>query len=114
MVTNGAASAQRAKLAAVGLADRFDPLVISSEAGVKKPDPAIFEIALRAAGAVAADTWFVGDNLRHDISGAMEVGIHAVWLDRVGLPLQPDQPQPDAVLGSLDALLPSRGSAEIG
>ena len=105
LVTNGAASVQRDKLAAVGILDRFDPLVISSEVRVKKPDPAIFDVALRAAGVAAVDTWFVGDNLWHDVPGALAVGIRAIWLDRHGVPLQPGRPQPDAVVGSLAELL---------
>ena len=82
MVTNGAASVQRDKLTTVGILDRFDPLVISSEAGVKKPDPAIFEVALALPASPRADTWFVGDNLWHDIPGALTAGIRAIWLDR--------------------------------
>lgn len=108
MVTNGAASVQRDKLRTMGLADRFDPLVISSEAGVKKPDPAIFEVALAAAGASAADTWFVGDNLWHDVPGAVEAGIHAIWLDRDGATPAPDAPRPDRVVRSLTELLEPR------
>lgn len=108
MVTNGAAVVQRGKLEAVGLAGRFDPLVVSSDAGVMKPDPAIFEIAIAASGVPAADTWFVGDNLWHDMPGALEVGIRGLWLSRDGRPLPEDGPRPDAVLASLADL---RGSA---
>ena len=108
MVTNGASVVQRGKLAAVGLADRFDPLVVSSDAGVMKPDPVIFEIALAAAGEPAAETWFVGDNLWHDMPGALEVGIRGLWLSRDGRSLPEDGPRPDAVLSSLAEL---RGSA---
>ena len=106
MVTNGSAEVQRDKLRTLGILERFDPLVISSEAGVKKPDPAIFEVALAASGASAADTWFVGDNLWHDVPGALASGVRAIWLDRQGVPLQPDWPQPDAVIRSLDELTP--------
>ena len=91
---------------AVGLAGRFDPLVVSSEARVKKPDPAIFAVALAAARLDARDVWFVGDNLHHDVPGALQTGIRGVWLDRAGLPLPPDGPRPDAVIRSLDGLLP--------
>jgi putative hydrolase of the HAD superfamily len=110
MVTNGAGVVQRDKLEAVGLADRFAPLVISSEAGVKKPDPAIFEVALAAAGVAAAETWFVGDNLWHDVPGAVASGVHAIWLDRHGAPLPADHPRPDRVIRSLAEL--ARGGYE--
>jgi putative hydrolase of the HAD superfamily len=101
MVTNGAAAVQRLKLDVVGLADRFDPLVISSEVGVRKPDPAVFEIALTRAGLPAAEAVYVGDNLWHDIPGARTAGLRTVWLDRNGVALQPDWPQPGEVIGSL-------------
>ena len=114
MVTNGAASVQRDKLEAVGLADRFDPLVVSGEVGVRKPDPAIFDIALAAARAPAAATWFVGDNLWHDVPGATEVGIRALWLNRDGRDLPEDGPQPSVVVASLDELAVLRGSAVLG
>jgi len=109
MVTNGAGTVQRDKLDAVGLTSRFDPLVISSEVGAKKPDPVIFEVALHAAGVPAADTWFVGDDLWHDTPGALATCIRTIWLDRHGTALPPDGPQPDAVIASLADLL---GSAE--
>ncbi|MGT2425456.1 HAD family hydrolase [Amnibacterium kyonggiense] len=106
MVTNGAGSVQRDKLASTGILDRFDPLIISSEVGVKKPDAAIFEIALAAAGVVPDAAWFVGDHLWHDAQGASEAGIRAIWLDRSGAGLRPEWPQPDAVVSSLRDLLP--------
>jgi putative hydrolase of the HAD superfamily len=112
MVTNGAAAVQRDKLEAVGLSGRFDPLVISSEAGVKKPDPAIFELALAVSRVPAAETWFVGDNLWHDMPGAIEVGIRAVWLDRDDGGAPAGGPRPDAIIRSLEQLPRVPGSAE--
>ncbi|GAA2750321.1 HAD family hydrolase [Amnibacterium kyonggiense] len=106
MVTNGAAAVQRDKLAGTGILDRFDPLIVSSEVGVKKPDPAIFEVALAAAGVTPAEAWFVGDHLWHDAEGALRAGLRAIWLDRRGVALEPDWPRPDAVVTSLTELLP--------
>ena len=54
LVTNGASCLQREKLAASGLAERFDAVVVSGELGIGKPDPAIFAHALAALGAQAA------------------------------------------------------------
>lgn len=101
LVTNGAATVQRAKLEAVDLLARFDPLVISSEAGERKPSPVIFEIALAAAGVGPDEAVYVGDNLWHDIAGAHAAGIPTVWVDRPGHELDPDWPQPDTVVRSL-------------
>ncbi len=104
MVTNGASVVQREKLDATGLTGRLDPLIISSEVGVKKPDPAIFEVALARGGVLAAEALLVGDHLWHDVAGAMAVGIRGVWLDRRGTGREADQPQPDATIRSLEAL----------
>ena len=104
MVTNGASAVQRAKLDAIGLTGAFDPLVISSEVGVRKPDAAIFEHALGVAGVPAPRCWFVGDHLWHDVEAAAAAGLHAVWIDRAGRDLEPSWPQPDLTVAALTDL----------
>lgn len=67
--------------------DRFiDELIVSEEAGVAKPDPKIFEIALRRLGGDADRAVMVGDSYEADIRGAQAAGIKTVWLNRRGLP----------------------------
>lgn len=107
MITNGAASVQRRKLGAVGLVERLDPLVISGETGIRKPDPVIFEIALHRAAVTPDRAWFVGDHLWHDVQAADAAGLHTAWIDRRedDAALDPAWPRPEAVLRSL-ALLP--------
>jgi putative hydrolase of the HAD superfamily len=66
----------------MGLADRLDFAVFSSEVGKRKPHPAIFERALEALGVAAADAVFVGDRLVEDVRGAGELGmttVQALW-----------------------------------
>ena len=66
----------------MGLAERLDFAVFSSEIGKRKPHPAIFERALEALGVAAAATVFVGDRLYEDVRGAGELGmttVQAVW-----------------------------------
>jgi putative hydrolase of the HAD superfamily len=60
LVTNGASCLQREKLAASGLADRFDAIVVSGDLGRAKPDAAIFAHAVRALGAEPGDAVIVG------------------------------------------------------
>lgn len=83
-VTNAAGSYQRAKLATVGLIDAFDVLVIAEEAGVAKPDPAIFHLACSRLGVRPDQTAHVGDRLDLDALGALDAGLHSIWLDRSG------------------------------
>ena len=66
----------------MGLAERLDFSVFSSEVGKRKPHPAIFERALEALGVAAEDTVFVGDRLYEDVRGAGELGmttVQALW-----------------------------------
>jgi putative hydrolase of the HAD superfamily len=69
-------------LADAGVAERVDFAVFSSELGIRKPHPGIFEHALKALDVDAADALFVGDRLYEDVRGAAEAGlktVQAVW-----------------------------------
>ena len=60
-------------------------VVDSAVAGVAKPDPAIFRIALDALGVLPSRTVLhVGDSLRFDVAGALAAGLQPVHLDPYG------------------------------
>ena len=101
LVTNGAGSVQRMKLDAVEATDRFDPLLISGDIGMRKPDPAVFAAALHDAGVAPGSAWYVGDNLWHDVAPAHEAGLTTVWIDRHGVEAEASWPRPDVVLRTL-------------
>jgi putative hydrolase of the HAD superfamily len=82
IVTNGEEEPQRAKLAAIGLADRFPVVIASGEVGFAKPDPAIFALACERLGVEPSAAAHVGDRLDLDASGAAAAGLHGIWLDR--------------------------------
>jgi putative hydrolase of the HAD superfamily len=66
----------------MGIAQRLDVAVFSSEVGWRKPHPAIFARALEAVGVEPGQTLFVGDTLATDIAGASALGMHtcqALW-----------------------------------
>ena len=66
----------------MGLAQRLDFSVFSSEIGLRKPHQAIFEHALGALGVEPERTLFVGDRLFEDVRGAAELGMttaQALW-----------------------------------
>jgi putative hydrolase of the HAD superfamily len=110
LITNGPGSTQRHKADATGLAGLFDAVIISGEAGVSKPDPAIFRLAAAAAGMPLSAAWHVGDSLTSDVAGAVGSGLGAgVWLNRTAAALPPDlRHRPDyeiASLGELPGLL---------
>jgi putative hydrolase of the HAD superfamily len=63
----------------------------STTAGVAKPDPAIFRLALESLGVPAGDTVLhVGDSLRSDVDGALAAGLQPVHFDPYGCCPAPD------------------------
>jgi putative hydrolase of the HAD superfamily len=68
----------------------FDGLVVSAVSGVEKPDPGIFEEALEASGVDRHRVVHVGNDPVTDISGAAEVGIDTVLVDRGGNVFAPE------------------------
>ena len=68
-----------------GWADVFDTIIISSEVGVKKPDPAIFALALQQTGIAPADAVYVGDT-QDDVAGAIAAGIQPIIITRTDNP----------------------------
>lgn len=75
----------RPVLARTGLDRLFDSLVLSSEVGSEKPDPAIFREALRQMAISPENAIFVGDFYSIDVLGARAVGITPILLDAKGL-----------------------------
>jgi putative hydrolase of the HAD superfamily len=60
----------------------FDAVTLSSETGYCKPDPEIFDAAVRALGVPASEVLLVGDSLQDDVEAAMRAGLSAVLIDR--------------------------------
>ena len=103
VVTNNTSLEQHEKLDACGFTPWIDVLVISEEAGIAKPDPAIFELALDKLDAGPHQTVMVGDSWQTDILGARQAGIAPVWLNRFGA-VCPDP----AMAMMIDALEPAQ------
>lgn len=68
-----------------GWADIFDTIIISGEVGVKKPDPAIFTLALQQTGVSQTDAVYVGDT-NEDVAGAIAAGIRPIFITRTDNP----------------------------
>ncbi|HET8528831.1 MAG TPA: HAD family hydrolase [Gaiellaceae bacterium] len=81
-------------LADLGVAERLDVAVFSSEVGRRKPDAAIFERALDALGVAPERALFVGDRLEADVGGAAALGMatcQALWF----VADEDEEPEPD-------------------
>jgi putative hydrolase of the HAD superfamily len=97
IVSNNLTREQHEKLRFCGFDAHLDAVVISEEAGVSKPDPAIFRIALERIGAAADETVMIGDAWRTDIAGARAAGIRAIWFNPQGRPRPEPWPDVDEI-----------------
>ena len=102
---------------ALGMNGTFDVVLTAGEAGVWKPDPQIFRMAVQALGISPHKTVFVGDNYYSDIQGARRAGLHPVLYDQRGLFLDPECPVIHSI-GELLSLIPFKedgleGSVEV-
>lgn len=85
IMTNGFGEVQKSRLQNSELANLFEHIVISEEAGYQKPNPRIFEYAFSKIGIEAkAKTIIVGDSLTSDIQGGINYGIDTVWFNPSG------------------------------
>ncbi len=84
IVSNNLLDEQQEKLRVCGLDELVDALVVSEEAGVSKPDPAIFRVALDRLRVRADETVMIGDSWAADVEGARAAGIRAIWFNPAG------------------------------
>ena len=105
MTSNGFHEVQYKKLAACGLRDYFDTIILSEDAGVNKPSPAYFDYALRQSGASRERTLMIGDNLQTDILGALNSGIDALLFNRWEVDVDEAPQSPTYVVASLQEIM---------
>ncbi|MBO4926570.1 MAG: HAD family hydrolase [Clostridia bacterium] len=95
------------RLSALGIRPFFSMVVSSWEAGVMKPDPALFRLALEKAGCAPEEALMAGDRLDNDVFPAKALGMRTVWVRRgFGALQRPRSPayEPDRTVDSLSAL----------
>lgn len=78
-VSDGQAVWARPELHSVGLLDVFDPLIISSDLGFRKPDRRIYQTALDKLALRPQEVIFVGNDMYRDIWGPHQIGMKTVF-----------------------------------
>ncbi len=111
LVSDGPLAMQRRKLAALGLRDEFEAVVLSDEWGPEawKPSPGPFEEVLERLGVASRRAVYVADNPGKDFLGARRAGMSSV---RLRLPLglyygrEPETPEhaPEIEVGNFAEL----------
>ena len=79
IITNGFNEVQYKKMEMSNLNKYFKTIITSEDAGVKKPNPIIFEYALAQTKATASESIMIGDNWEADIMGAQNAGFDVIF-----------------------------------
>ncbi len=95
-----------ADLAAHGLTNLLDEVVYTSDLAYSKPHPEAFRTITRRLGVVPEECIMVGDRLVDDISGALGVGMRAVWKKTHYPWPEPAHIIPTAIITDLAEVLP--------
>lgn len=108
LVTNGLSDVQRSRITRLGIGDLFETVVVSSEVGVTKPRPEIFQIAFDQLGNPPKESAvMIGDSLTSDIAGGVAFGIATCWynpkrLDRNGVEVNHEVAELDSLRTLVD------------
>jgi 2-haloacid dehalogenase len=109
ILSNGTRAMLEPLAAATGVARHLDVILSVDAAGIYKPSPRVYQLALDhlkflpiRIGFVSANAW--------DAIGAKAFGFTSFWINRKHAPLDRHGPKPDAVLNSLSELPPLVGS----
>ncbi|WP_256762154.1 HAD family hydrolase [Cohnella sp. WQ 127256] len=80
LITNGKSLIQYGKIDQLGIRNDFDLIIVSEEAGIKKPDPGIFELAFKQLELRPEECIYIGDHPINDIEGAAKSGMETIWI----------------------------------
>jgi len=88
IITNGFQEVQAVKMKNSGIDKYFRTITNSEMAGVKKPNPKIFEYALSKANVEKQNSIMIGDCIDADVNGALNFGIDAIHFNenRIEIP----------------------------
>ena len=108
ILSNGEPKMLAAATGSARLDSRLDAVLSIEEAGVYKPDPATYRIAVERLDLTAGDICFVSTNA-WDAAGAANFGFRVAWMNRFGRTAERLPAHPHAVIGGLDELPPLLG-----
>jgi 2-haloacid dehalogenase len=100
ILSNGTAAMLAPLVASSALAPHIDGVLSVDAAGIYKPAPRVYQLAVDRLGFAPHDIAFVSSN-GWDAAGAKAFGFTTFWINRHGLPVERHAPEPDYVVGSL-------------
>ena len=97
-----------AVLRSYGIENYFNDIIESAIVGIRKPDPQIFALGVKALGLQPDETLVIGDSYSKDIAPAHSIGCRTLWLKGQGWDTKEDctdTPCADAVISALPQAL---------
>jgi 2-haloacid dehalogenase len=110
VLSNGTRGMLLPLAATSGLAQHLDAILSVDAAGIYKPSPRVYQLALDHLKLLPARIGFVSSN-GWDVAGGKAFGFTAIWVNRAGAPVERHGPTPDAVVASLAELPALLGKA---
>jgi len=100
ILSNGTLAMLNPLVAKSALAPHIDGVLSVDAAGIYKPSPRVYQLAVDRLGLAPADIGFVSSN-GWDAAGAKAFGFTTFWINRYGLPVERHAAEPDYIVGSL-------------
>ncbi len=100
LITNGLVAVQYPRIEKINIRRHLGTYQISQEVGYTKPDPRIFDLALKETGISKEKTLYIGDSLSSDYQGALNAGIDFCWYNPKKLVLPSGYPSPKFSINS--------------
>lgn len=90
VITHGWTTKQAEKLIRLDLVKCFGArdIFISDQVGISKPNPKLYQFALREMGLLPSEVMYIGDNVANDIIPPKRIGMHTAWIRRAAKPNQ--------------------------
>jgi putative hydrolase of the HAD superfamily len=102
ILTNGWNPLQQRKADLVGFSQA---VFVSDDLGVRKPSVQAFNVLRDHFSLPPGRIWYVGDDPKVDVLGALGAGMRAIWVDRENQKFPTDTPAPTAIVKDLRDIL---------
>lgn len=79
VITNGYGKFQMENIEALGIEKYFATILVSEWEGITKPNPLIFERALKSIKIAPNESIFIGDHPENDVKASEHVGMKSIW-----------------------------------
>jgi len=100
IVSDGTIDEQIYTLSKMEIIRFFDTIILSEDIGVNKPDPRIFEAAIKDLAIEPENIFIIGDDFKNDIVGGKKCGLKTIWITKTA-----SKEVPDDYAGYIDILI---------